>query len=72
MELFWKIQFYVFVIGAVLLIAFSFYVDAIDKRGSVKKGLYLRILKILIVVYSLWFIFSGFYFNFFTDYFTVL
>ncbi|MGI9535165.1 MAG: hypothetical protein ACR2NW_09455 [Thermodesulfobacteriota bacterium] len=62
-------QFVLFVSGTVILVGFSFYVEALDKKGSDKKEPYLKVLKILIVLFSLWFIFSGFYFKFFTGYF---
>ena len=63
-------QLILFTAGAVFLVAFSLYVEALDNRGSDKKEPYLRVLKILIVVFSLWFILSGFYFKFFTGYFS--
>jgi len=63
-------QFILLASGCVFLVGFSFYVEALDKKGSDRKEPYLRVLKILIVVFSLWFIFSGFYFKFFTGYFS--
>ena len=65
---FMLIQLILFVTGAVCLVIFSFYVESLDKKGSDKKEPYLKVLKILIIVFSLWFIFSGFYFKFFSGY----
>ena len=63
-------QFVLLASGSVFLVGFSLYVDSLDKKGSDKKEPYLKVLKIMIVIFSLWFILSGFYFKFFTNYFS--
>ena len=67
MEQFFKLQFAILVIGAVFLIAFSFYVETLDRNKDQRKTRYLNIFKTILVVYTIWFVFSGFYFKFFTD-----
>lgn len=67
MEQFFKIQFVLFVVGAVFLIGFSFYINALDGKKDEKKTKYLNIFKTVLVIYTVWFVFSGFYFKFFTD-----
>lgn len=66
MEQFFKFQFALLVLGAVFLIAFSFYVEALDRKKDHRKTKYLNIFKTILVVYTIWFVFSGFYFKFFT------
>ena len=67
MEQFFKLQFAVLVIGAVCLICFSFYVESLDRKNDKRKTKYLNIFKTVLVIYTIWFVFSGFYFKLFTD-----
>ena len=66
MEQFFKYQFILFVAGAIFLVVWSFYVEALDNRGDKRKNKYLNIFKTALVVYSVWFILSSFYVKFFT------
>ncbi len=68
MEQFFQIQFTLFVIGAICLIAISFYVEHLDKKKDIRKDKYLGIFKTTLVVYTVWFIISGFYTTFFIVY----
>jgi len=68
MEQFFKFQFVLLVLGAVGLVALGFYVESLDKRHDTGKDKYLKIFKTLLVVYTIWFILSGFYLKFFTDF----
>ena len=68
MDQYFQIQFILFVFGAVFLIAISFYVEYLDKKEDVRKDRYLGIFKTTLVIYSIWFIFSGFYTTFFIVY----
>lgn len=68
MEQFFKYQFVLFVLGAVFLLVISFYVEYLDKKNDYRKEKYLGIFKITLVVYTVWFIFSGFYTTFFIVY----
>jgi len=67
MEQFFKFQFALLVIGAVFLILFSFYIEKLDSLNDQRKAKYLNIFKTVLVVYTIWFVFSGFYFKFFTS-----
>ncbi len=66
MEQFFKFQFMLLVCGAVILIAFSFYIETLDRKKDQRKAKYLNIFKTILVVYTIWFVFSGFYFKFFS------
>ena len=68
MEQFFQIQFAVFVMGAVFLIAISFYVEYLDGKNDKRKDRYLGIFKTTLVLYTVWFVFSGFYTTFFIVY----
>jgi len=67
MEQFFKYQFVLLVFGAVFLIAFSFYIEMLDKKKDPRKLKYLNIFKTILVIFTVWFVFSGFYFKFFTN-----
>ncbi len=66
MEQFFKFQLVLLVCGAVFLIAFSFYIENLDRKKDQRKAKYLIIFKTILVVYTIWFVFSGFYFKFFS------
>ena len=68
MEQFFQFQFALFVIGAIYLIAISFYVEHLDKKKDKRRDKYLGIFKTTLVVYTVWFIISGFYTTFFIVY----
>lgn len=68
MEMFFQIQFALFVLGALFLIGISFYVEHLEGRKDTRKDKYLAIFKTTLVVYTVWFVFSGFYATFFLVY----
>ena len=67
MDQFFKFQFALLVLGAVFLVAWSFYVESLDKKQDERKDKYLNIFKTVLVIYSVWFILSSFYVKFFMD-----
>jgi len=66
MEQFFKFQFMLLVLGAVFLISFGFYIETLDRKKDQRKAKYLNIFKTILVVYTIWFVFSGFYLKFFS------
>ena len=59
MEQFFKFQFVLLVLGAIFLISFSFYIETLDRKKDQRKAKYLNIFKTILVVYTIWFVFSG-------------
>ena len=68
MENFFQIQFALFVLGALFLVVFSFYIEYLDGKMDKRKEKYLSIFKTTLVIYTVWFVFSGFYTTFFIVY----
>ena len=68
MENFFQIQFALFVLGALFLVVFSFYIEYLDGKVDKRKEKYLSIFKTTLVIYTVWFVFSGFYTTFFIVY----
>ena len=68
MENYFQIQFALFALGAVFLVVFSFYIEYLDGKMDKRKEKYLSIFKTTLVIYTVWFVFSGFYTTFFIVY----
>ena len=68
MENFFQIQFALFALGAAFLVVFSFYIEYLDGKMDKRKEKYLSIFKTTLVIYTVWFVFSGFYTTFFIVY----
>lgn len=68
MENYFQIQFALFALGAVFLVVFSFYIEYLDGKMDKRKDKYLSIFKTTLVIYTVWFVFSGFYTTFFIVY----